>query len=209
MLSGWLTAYDVRARLGNAAWSTVHQDVPPLARKLDNMSIQLWRTRPYAHLPHHIANELYEHAFAPLASGNASDGGSTELRRPPVNVWESQDTYVATLLAPGLDQRTVNVTFDQDTLTVDGALAYEVPDGAKAMWQDFNPGPTRFRRSLRLGTSIEPSRVEALYQNGVLTITMPKAERSKPRPIRVQAASSDARGDQAVAGQQTDERAQS
>jgi HSP20 family protein len=177
--------------MGNGVWSMVHQDVPPPARKLDNMSTQLWRTRPYAHFPHHIVNGLYEQALARFASGNASDGGSTELQGLPMNVWESQDVYLATLLAPGLDEQTVNVTFHQDTLAIEGSLAYEVPVGAEAMWQDFNPGPTRFRRSLQLGTSVDPSKVEAFYRNGVLTISMPKAEHSKPRQIQVRVASSD------------------
>ena len=53
---------------------------------------------------------------------------------------------------------------------------------AKYSWS----GPARFRRSLRLGASIDASRVEALYHNGLLTLTMPKAEDSKPRQIKVQ-----------------------
>ena len=45
---------------------------------------------------------------------------------------------------------------------------------------------SRFRRSLRLGSAVDPARVEAIYKNGLLLVTMPKAEHAKPRQIQVQ-----------------------
>jgi HSP20 family molecular chaperone IbpA len=55
-------------------------------------------------------------------------------------------------MAPGLDEQTINVTVHDDTLAIEGGLAFQVPEGATAVWQEF--GPARFRRSLRLGTSL-------------------------------------------------------
>jgi len=57
---------------------------------------------------------------------------------------------------------------------------------APVIWQEF--GPTRFRRSLRFGTPIDPNRVEATYRNGLLMLTMPKSEEANPHQIRVQTA---------------------
>jgi HSP20 family protein len=149
------------------------------------MSIDLWRTRPYAHHLQHVVDGLYEQAFAPFTTGNPADGGSTGFQSLPVNVWETDEAYLATLMAPGLDEQTINVTVHEDTLAIEGTLAFEAPKGARAVvWQEF--GPAKFRRSLRLGTSIDASKVEALYHNGLLTLTMPKAEHSKPRQIQVQ-----------------------
>jgi len=149
------------------------------------MSVELWRTRPYAHHLQHVVDGLYEQAFAPFTSSNPSDGGSTGFQSLPVNVWETDDAYLATLMAPGLDEKTINVTVQEDTLVIEGTLACEAPEGATAVvWQEF--GPAKFRRSLRLGRSIDPTRVEALYSNGLLLLTMPKAEHSKPRQIQVQ-----------------------
>ena len=59
-----------------------------------------------------------------------------------------------------------------------------MPEGARPVWQEF--GPAKFRRSLRLGTAVDPSRVEAVFRNGLLLVTMPKAEHAKPRQIQVQ-----------------------
>jgi len=149
------------------------------------MTTELWRTRPYTRDLQHIIDGLYEQALAPFTSSNPADGGSTGFQSLPVNVWETDDAYLATLMAPGLDEKTINVTVHEDTLAVEGALGSEAPKGATAVvWQEF--GPAKFRRSLRLGTSIDASRVEALYHNGLLMLTMPKAEHSKPRQIQVQ-----------------------
>jgi HSP20 family protein len=157
-----------------------------MQRKLDDpMSTELWRTRPYANHLQHIVDGLYEQAFAPFTSSNPADGGSTGFQSLPVNVWETDAAYLATLMAPGLDEKTINVTVHEDTLAIEGALAFEAPEGARAVvWQEF--GPAKFRRSLQLGASIDASKVQALYHNGLLTLTMPKAEQSKPRQIYVQ-----------------------
>ncbi len=70
----------------------------------------------------------------------------------------------------------------------DRGFAVRQPDGASPVWQEF--GPSRFRRSLRLGASVDGAKVDAMYGNGLLMITMPKAEHVKPRQIQVQLASS-------------------
>jgi HSP20 family protein len=75
------------------------------------------------------------------------------------------------------------VTVHDDTLVIEGELEFQVPEGAKAVWQEF--GPSKFRRSLRLGSAVDPARVEAIYKNGLLLVTMPKAEHAKPRQIQV------------------------
>jgi HSP20 family protein len=163
-----------------------HQAMPRPARKLDGMSIQLGRTRAYAHLLHHIVDGSYERAFAPSTSGSAADGGGTGFQSLPVNVWETEEAYLATLMAPGLDEQTINVTVHEDKLVIEGTLAFEAPAAATPVWQEFYQGPSKFRRSLRLGAAVDSARVEALYRNGQLMITMAKAENAKPRQIQVQ-----------------------
>ena len=76
------------------------------------------------------------------------------------------------------------MTVHDDTLVIEGELQFSIPEGAKAVWQEF--GPSKFRRSLRLGASVDPARVEAIYRNGLLLVTMPKAEHAKPRQVQVQ-----------------------
>jgi HSP20 family molecular chaperone IbpA len=110
--------------------------------------------------------------------------GTPGYQSLPVNVWETPEGYQAVLLAPGLDEESLNVTVHEDTLAIEGELRFSVPENAKPIWQEF--GQAKFRRSLRLGSAVDPSRVEAIFKNGLLLVTMPKAEHAKPRHIQVQ-----------------------
>jgi len=143
------------------------------------MSIALWGTRPYAHLPHHVVEGLYQQA--------SPNGG----QRLPVNVWETDEAYLAMFMAPGLDDQTINVTVHEDTLAIEGTLAFQPPEGATVVWQEFHPdsGRSRFHRSLRLPAALDPSTVDAVYRNGLLMVTLHKSEQTKPHQIQVQFAS--------------------
>ena len=155
------------------------------------MSIELWRTRPYTNELSHIIDRMFEQTFVPFTSAGPANGGSTGYQSLPVNVWETEDAYCAALMAPGLDEQTIDLTVHEDTLAIEGVLTFEAPDGAKPVWQEFNPGPAKFRRSLRLGAAVDASKVEAVYRNGLLVLTMPKAEYAKPRQIHLQVTSGD------------------
>lgn len=148
------------------------------------MAIDVWRTRPYSTMTplRQWVDRVFDEAFSRETA--ASGEGSVGFQSLPVNVWETPEGYQAALLAPGLDEQTINVTVHDDTLAIEGELKFNVPEGARPIWQEF--GPARFRRSLRLGAAVDPSRVEAIFRNGLLLVTMPKAEHAKPRQIQVQ-----------------------
>jgi HSP20 family protein len=153
------------------------------------MSIELWRTRPAINPLGQVLDRLFEQSFAPFTAAGLADGGSTGFQSLPVNVWETEDGYHAALMAPGLDEETINLTVHEDTLAIEGTLAFPAPDGAKVVWQEFNSVPAKFRRSLRLGAAVDASKVEAVYRNGLLVLTMPKAEYAKPRQIHLKVTS--------------------
>jgi HSP20 family protein len=151
------------------------------------MAIDLWRTRPYSNFNAPLrqwVDRVFDDAFARESQAGSGNSGAAGFQSLPVNVWETPDGYQAALLAPGLDEETLNVTVHDDTLVIEGELRFSVPEGAKPIWQEF--GQSKFRRSLRLGAAVDPSRVEAIYRGGLLLVTMPKAEHAKPRQIRVQ-----------------------
>src|SRR5919197_347959 len=152
------------------------------------MAIDLWRTRPYTNTPlAQWVDRFFDQAFGPGYMGMSNGNGGERpaaFQSLPVNVWETPEGYHAALLAPGLDEQSINVTVHDETLVIEGELTFSVPEGARPVWQEF--GPSRFRRSLRLGAAVDPARVEAIYKNGLLLVTMPKAEHAKPRQIQVQ-----------------------
>jgi HSP20 family molecular chaperone IbpA len=127
------------------------------------MSIELWRTRPYTNPISQVIDRLFEQSCVPYATTGVADGGSTGFQSLPFNVWELDDAYCVALLAPGLDAQTIHVTFHDDTLAIEGTLGFQASEGAKVVWQEFNAGPARFRRSLRLGAFVDASKVEAVY----------------------------------------------
>ena len=150
------------------------------------MAIDLWRTRPMSSPMSRAVDRLFEEAFAPFyggRDGGAAGTGHTGVQSLPVTIWETDDAFHAALMAPGLAEDSLNVTVQEDTLSVEGESRFQPPEGARMIWQEF--GPTRFRRSLRFGTPIDPNRVEATYTNGLLMLTLPKSEEAKPRQIQV------------------------
>lgn len=151
------------------------------------MSIDLWQTRPY----NAVADRLFREALAPyMASGtSAANGGGTAIETLPMNVWETPEGYGADLLAPGLDEQSVNVTVHDDTLSIEGELRNQAPEGATVIQLEF--APAKFRRSLRLGAAVDSAKVEALYHNGWLTLRMPKVQHAKPRQIQVKVGEGD------------------
>jgi len=148
------------------------------------MAIDLWRTRPYSNMNAPLRQWVDRVFDEALSREPASTGSAAGFQSLPVNVWETPEGYQAALLAPGLDEESINVTVHEDTLAIEGELRFAVPENSKPVWQEF--GPTKFRRSLRLGSAVDAGRVEAMFKNGLLLVTMPKAEHAKPRQIKVQ-----------------------
>src|SRR3954454_20808560 len=129
-------------RLGT--WATSIADAANLQESRTTLSIDLWRTRPAStNALSHIIDRMFEQTFVPFGS-EGLDGGSSGFKSLPVNVWETDDRYHVSVLAPGLDAQNIDVSFHGDTLAIEGTLAFHASEGAKVVWQEFNPGPTRF-----------------------------------------------------------------
>ncbi len=99
-------------------------------------------------------------------------------------MWETDEGYQIALLAPGVNPEQVEITALRNTITVSGSLEVGQPEGAKAVWQEF--GPSQFRRQIALPAEVDAERIQAAYHNGILLLTVPKAEHAKPRQIKVQ-----------------------
>jgi len=149
------------------------------------MAVDLWRSRPNAWTSplRETVDRMFDQAYAPYSNASGATGGSTGYQSLPVNIWETDDGYGAALLAPGMDEQSISVTVHDDTLAVEGELTFQTPQGARVVWQEF--APVKFRRSLRLGSAVDPQRVDASYANGVLVVNMPKAEHARPRQVQV------------------------
>ncbi|BBX90693.1 heat-shock protein Hsp20 [Mycolicibacterium boenickei] len=101
----------------------------------------------------------------------------------PMDLCKIGDHYVLTADLPGVDPGSVDVNVDNGTLTISAHRTARSEESAQWLANERFFG--NFRRQLSLGDGIETSAISATYENGVLTVTIPIAERAKPRKIEV------------------------
>jgi HSP20 family protein len=111
-------------------------------------------------------------------------GQSLNREVPPVNAWIGEGDVIVAAELPGIDPAKVDISVVGDTLTISGNRAAEtLKAGESYHRQERDQG--RFSRTLQLPFHVETGKVEARYERGVLTITLPRAEADKPRKITV------------------------
>jgi len=105
---------------------------------------------------------------------------------PALDLYQSQDNVVATIELPGMLKEDIEISLHDGALTIAGERKGESANGEKAERTERYIG--KFRRSITLPTLVDASKANATYRDGVLTITLPKAEEAKPKMIQVKAA---------------------
>jgi HSP20 family protein len=106
---------------------------------------------------------------------------------PPVNVYTSEDRAVIHAELPGVAADQVEISVLDDTVTIKGSRsAEETPEGTVAHRRERGSGD--FSRSIRLPFRVEPASVDAKFENGVLEVTLPRAEADRPRRIAIASA---------------------
>ena len=108
---------------------------------------------------------------------------------PAIDVHETPDAVVVTAALPGLKPEEVEITVTGQTLTLRGEFkADESVDRGQYLYQERRYGA--FHRQIQLPVRIQSDRAEASFENGVLTLHIPKAEEVKPRQIPISVGSS-------------------
>jgi HSP20 family molecular chaperone IbpA len=105
---------------------------------------------------------------------------------PPVDVIE--DVAGITLYAdlPGVPKEKLTLQVEADTLTIEGEIGLNVPEGMEATHAEVSL--PRYRRVFTLSKELDAGKVAAEFKNGVLKLRIPKAEHAQPRRIEVQVA---------------------
>jgi HSP20 family protein len=106
----------------------------------------------------------------------------------PLDVAERNDDFVITAEIPGVKKEDINVTLENGVLTIAAETKAEQVNKSdeRVVRQERRYG--KYVRSLRLGTQIEERKISAQYRDGVLQLTLPKAEEVKPKKITVDVA---------------------
>ncbi|HET6792233.1 MAG TPA: Hsp20/alpha crystallin family protein [Actinomycetota bacterium] len=103
---------------------------------------------------------------------------------PALDVRESEDRFDVTVDLPGLEPGDVNVTFEDGMLSISGKREFSAEDRGET-WHRIERSFGTFARSMRLPQTADTERIEATFDKGVLTVSVPKTEQAKPRTIEV------------------------
>ncbi len=103
----------------------------------------------------------------------------------PLDVVERGDDFLIAAELPGVKKDNISVTLENGVLTISAEMRteHEEKEGERVVRQERRYG--KYVRSLRLGTQIDEKKISAHYKDGVLQLTLPKAEEVKPRKISV------------------------
>lgn len=102
---------------------------------------------------------------------------------PAINVGSTADSVTVYLFAPGIDARKLDISIQQNLLTVTGRREVSRDENASYYRQERFGG--EFRRAISLPEDVDPDRVEASYRDGIVQITVRRRETAKPRQIAI------------------------
>ena len=102
---------------------------------------------------------------------------------PALDLYQNNDNVVALVELPGMRKEDIEISLHDGMLTIAGERKAETGQEESATRTERFTG--KFRRSITLPTRVDANKVNATYKDGILTVTLPKAEEAKPKQIQV------------------------
>jgi HSP20 family protein len=102
---------------------------------------------------------------------------------PITDIFESDQALTVILEMPGVDKENVDVSVENDILTIEGRIDYSKYEGLQPVYTEYNIG--HYVRTFQISSKIEQGEISAELKDGVMTLVLPKAEKAKPRKIKV------------------------
>jgi HSP20 family protein len=109
---------------------------------------------------------------------------SAQVWSPPVDVYEDHDAIVIKADLPGIKQEEIDIEMTDDTLTIRGERTFE-DEARREQYVRVERQYGKFQRSFTIGLPVQADKVTASYRNGILEVTLPKAEAIKPKKVQV------------------------
>lgn len=124
-------------------------------------------------------NQLFRDAFTtPFAGLEAASRLAATM-----NLYDTDDSYILQVPLPGIQLDQLNVTVRENVVTLQGSTEISTPEGARNVYTGTMSG--QFREMVQLPGEVDADRANATYDDGVLTLTLPKAASARAREIRV------------------------
>ena len=126
-------------------------------------------------------NRILRESFIPQSPEEAL---TTSNFAPPVDVYEDEHNITLKVEVPGIDEKDINVSIENNTLTVRGERRFE-KDEKEENYHRVERMYGSFTRSFTLPNTLDPEQVSANYEKGVLKIRLAKKTEAKPKVIKV------------------------
>lgn len=105
---------------------------------------------------------------------------------PLTDIYETDDAINIVASMPGIDEKSVEVTVENDIISIYGKVAEQKPSGMKLIYSEYVVGD--YRRSFEIGDSIDKEKISASVRNGELHVVLPKSAQARTRVIPINVA---------------------
>jgi HSP20 family protein len=102
---------------------------------------------------------------------------------PDADIYETDDALAVVMEMPGVEKNDLHVGLENDALRVDGRIDYSKYKEMEPVYAEYNVG--HYARSFALSNKIDQEKIAANLEDGVLTLTLPKAKHAQPRKIAI------------------------
>jgi HSP20 family protein len=102
---------------------------------------------------------------------------------PSADIFETDDALTVVMEMPGVEKKDLDLNVERDLLRVDGRIDFSKYKDMEPVYAEYNVG--HYARSFALGSAIDQEKISANLEDGVLTLTLPKAKHAQPRKIAI------------------------
>jgi HSP20 family protein len=129
-------------------------------------------------------NTLLDEAFGAWPMQGQENGALTSSWIPACDVFEDKEAVKIVAEVPGVKPEDVKISLENNLLTIRGEKRQQAEEKNERVHR-YERSYGAFERAFSLPTTVDPEKIQANYANGVLTVTIPKADRARPREIPV------------------------
>ena len=129
-------------------------------------------------------DRFFNQAFNEFVSPLEAEEVSSRRFLPAVDIRETGDLLTLAAELPGLNREDVHITLENNVLTISGERKFE-KDAKKENYHRIERSYGTFSRSFTLPANVKTDKVEAIFKDGVLMISLPKVDEAKPRKIEI------------------------
>jgi HSP20 family protein len=119
-----------------------------------------------------------------VLGGGWNGGTVASAWTPTVDVFEDKENLKIVMELPGVKPEDVKLSLENQVLTIQGEKK-QVAEESSERWHRYERSYGSFERMFTLPSSVDAERIQAKVENGLLTVTLPKAERARPRQIEI------------------------